>query len=234
MSHVGRSYQLEESEIYDKNQFVNENIYEYCNLNSFYAVKGKRLLDLLLVLLGLPFLLPIILVIAILVKLDGGTIIYKQRRVGFGGEEFWFLKFRTMIPNAEFKLRKHLQENPAAAAEWETMQKLEHDPRVTKIGRLIRKTSLDELPQLWNVLVGDMSLVGPRPFLPEQEKLYQGREYVFMKPGITGLWQVLARNKVGFSRRASFDSIYAQNIGFLYDLKILLKTFGVVCRRTGN
>ncbi len=233
MNQIRGSFQLEESEIYKPNQSSIKVCDEFSNLRSFYAVKGKRLLDILLVLIGLPFVLPVMLVIAVLVKLDGGPAIYRQSRVGIGGREFDFLKFRSMVSDAEFQLQKHLAENPIAASEWETKQKLDNDPRVTKFGRFIRMTSLDELPQLWNVLIGDMSLVGPRPMMPQQQELYPGREYTLMKPGITGLWQVSERNEVEFSHRAIFDSDYARNLGFWYDLKILFRTIGAVCNGTG-
>ncbi len=233
MNHVRSSIRIEDSEICKPNQGSISEVVEFYNLKSFYAVKGKRLLDIFLILVGAPFVLPLILGIAIFVKLDGGPAIYRQRRIGIGGKEFDFLKFRSMVPNADLMLEKHLKECPAAAAEWHKHQKLEHDPRVTKFGRFIRMTSLDELPQLWNVLVGDMSLVGPRPMLPEQQVLYPGREYGLMKPGITGLWQVSDRNNVEFSHRAVFDSDYARKIGFWFDLKILFRTVGAVCNATG-
>ncbi|WP_247744179.1 sugar transferase [Ruegeria sp. R14_0] len=191
-------------------------------------------MDIVLVLIGAPFVLPLMLLIALVIKLDGGPAIYRQKRVGLGGQEFGFLKFRSMVPNADRLLKKHLEENPAAAAEWETKQKLENDPRVTRFGRIIRATSLDELPQLWNVLTGDMSLVGPRPMMPEQQPLYPGLDYNLMRPGITGLWQVSKRNQVEFSHRAIFDSEYARNIGFWVDLKILFRTIGAVCNGTGR
>lgn len=233
MNHIRGSYQLKETKIYEHNQCIEEKAGENPNLRSFYAVTGKRVLDLTIVLIGAPFVLPILLIVASVIKLDGGTVIYRQKRIGIGGREFNFLKFRSMMTDSDLLLQKHFLENPAAAAEWETMQKLDYDPRVTKFGRFIRKTSLDELPQLWNVLIGDMSLVGPRPMLPEQQKLYSGQDYKLMKPGITGVWQVSARNEVSFSRRAVFDSVYAQNIGFWFDLKILFQTIGAIFKSTG-
>lgn len=228
------SFRLEEAEIYSQNQIARVNCDDNLKLGSFYAGKGKRFLDIILVLVGVPFVFPLMLIIAILVRLDGGPAIYRQRRVGIGGQEFDFLKFRSMVTNADEMMQMHLAENAEAAAEWETKQKLDNDPRVTRFGRLIRATSLDELPQLWNVLIGDMSLVGPRPMMPEQQALYPGRDYTLMKPGITGPWQVSERNDVEFSHRAIFDSEYAQNIGLWFDLKILLRTVGVVCNGTGR
>ena len=234
MNQIRGSFELEDTNIYQPSQSSGKNSDEFFNLSSGYAVKGKRFLDVSLVLIGAPFVLPLMLAIAVLIKLDGGSVIFRQPRVGLGGSEFGFLKFRSMIPDADRFLAKHLSENPAAAAEWESKQKLDNDPRVTKLGRFIRATSLDELPQLWNVLVGDMSLVGPRPMMPEQRHLYPGRDYDLMKPGITGLWQVSKRNEVEFSHRAIYDSEYARNIGFWFDLKILYRTIGAVCNGTGR
>ncbi|RBW54934.1 sugar transferase [Ruegeria sp. A3M17] len=234
MNHIPDSFQLEESKIYSQNQTPSIKNDDNLGLKSVYAVKGKRLIDIVLVLIGAPFVLPLMLVIAFFVRLDGGPAIYRQKRVGIGGDEFEFLKFRSMVVHADEMMRRHLAENTSAVAEWETMQKLDNDPRITKFGRLIRATSLDELPQLWNVLIGDMSLVGPRPMLPEQQELYPGQDYILMKPGITGPWQVSERNDVEFAHRAIFDSEYARNIGFWFDLKILFRTIGVVCNRTGR
>ncbi|WP_170411364.1 sugar transferase [Ruegeria atlantica] len=234
MNQIRGSFELEDTNIYQPSQSSTKNKDDYFNLRSFYAIKGKRLLDIVLVLVGAPFVLPLMFAIAVLIKLDGGAVIFRQRRVGLGGREFDFLKFRSMIPDADGFLEKHLSKNPAAAAEWETKQKLDNDPRVTKLGRFIRTTSLDELPQLWNVLVGDMSLVGPRPMMPEQKALYPGHDYNLMKPGITGLWQVSKRNEVEFSHRAVYDSDYARSIGFWVDLKILYRTIGAVCSGTGR
>lgn len=233
MNQIRGSFQLEDAEIYQNNQAQTQLESNENSLKSFYAVKGKRVLDIGLIALGLPFVLPLMILIALMIKLDGGSVIYRQKRIGFGGEEFEFLKFRSMVPNAEKLLRKHLEENPSIASEWETKQKLDDDPRVTRFGRFIRMTSLDELPQLWNVVVGDMSLVGPRPMLPEQQEMYPGNEYNLMKPGITGLWQVSERNGVGFSHRAIFDSDYARKIGFWCDLGILFRTVSAVCKGTG-
>ena len=131
-----------------------------------------------------------------------------------------------------------MREDPGLAREWQENQKLIHDPRVTKLGAVLRKTSLDELPQLWNVLLGEMSLVGPRPFLPEQRALYEAGHhrisYYHMRPGVTGLWQVGRRNRGSFSERALFDEDYSGQIGFLTDLSILCRTVGVVLRATGR
>jgi lipopolysaccharide/colanic/teichoic acid biosynthesis glycosyltransferase len=233
MNQLRGSFQLEDAEIYQNNQASIQLESDKDSLKSFYAVKGKRILDVFLVVVGAPFVLPLMGLIALMIKLEGGSVIYRQKRIGLGGREFDFLKFRSMVPDADQLLQKHLDDNPNFASEWETKQKLDDDPRVTKLGRFIRMTSLDELPQLWNVLIGDMSLVGPRPMLPEQQKMYPGKEYNLMKPGITGLWQVSERNDVGFSHRAIFDSDYSRKISLWFDLKILVRTVGAVCNGTG-
>lgn len=234
MNHNRGSFPIEETEIYNTRQHFIPASKNRVNLQGFYAAKGKRLLDIVLVLIGAPFVLPLMLLIAICVKLDGGPAIYRQRRVGLGGREFDFLKFRSMMIDADQIFLDHLRDCPAAAAEWQARQKLENDPRVTKVGRFIRASSLDELPQLWNVLIGDMSLVGPRPMMPQQQALYPGSDYNLMKPGITGLWQVSERNDVEFSDRAVFDTEYAQKVGLWVDIKILFQTIGAVCNGTGR
>jgi exopolysaccharide production protein ExoY len=200
-----------------------------------YARRWKRSLDVGMVLVAAPFLLPIMLVIAVLLKLRGGPAMYSQPRIGRKGEVFRFWKFRTMVPDADEKLAAYLALNPDAAREWERDQKLSHDPRITPLGKILRKTSLDELPQLWNVLVGDMSLVGPRPFMPEQQQLYPGLDQYFaVRPGLTGLWQVSERNDVSFRQRAEMDRVYAGSISFASDVHIIAQTFAVVVRATGR
>ena len=198
----------------------------------FYGV-GKRLIDIVLVLLGTPIVLPIILVLAVAVRLDGGPAFYLQPRVGKKGRIFKLWKFRSMVPDAEKALETYLASDPAARAEWDANQKLRHDPRLTPIGAFIRRYSLDELPQLWNVLLGDMSLVGPRPMLPSQRSLYPGTAYYDLRPGITGLWQISERNSCTFAERATYDNRYAQSVSALTDLVILIRTVSVVFRGTG-
>ena len=160
-----------------------------------YRSAGKRVLDTLAVLISLPFALPIIGLCALALWIEGGSPIYKQTRIGKNGKRFSILKLRTMVQNADQVLEDYLAKDPAMRAEWDTLQKLKNDPRVTRVGGLLRATSLDELPQLINVLKGDMSLVGPRPMMVEQEEMYGDmRAYEALRPGITGLWQVSARN----------------------------------------
>lgn len=164
-----------------------------------------------------------------------GPVIYKHRRIGRGGRTFECLKFRTMVPNADQALRELLETDPELKLEWVRDHKLRNDPRVTFIGRFLRRTSLDELPQLWNVLRGEMSLVGPRPIVRE-ELLRYGRkvqDYLAIKPGITGLWQVMGRNDTNYRRRVVLDTYYARNQNLLLDIYILVKTTSVVLGRTG-
>ena len=202
-------------------------------LSGLYARRVKRALDVACVLLGAAAALPVILVAALLARLDGGPAFYGQARVGRGGRIFTCWKIRTMAVDADARLEALLAADPAAAAEWRERQKLSNDPRVTRLGRVLRATSLDELPQLWNVLVGDMSLVGPRPMTPAQRELYPGSAYYALRPGITGYWQVSERNGCAFAGRAAHDARYAREIGFLTDLGVLARTVGVVLRPTG-
>jgi len=193
----------------------------------------KRVFDITAIVLALPIILPVIAALALLVARDGGKAFYRQRRIGQHGKIYTIWKLRTMVENADELLDNYLAQNPQAAAEWKLNQKLKNDPRITRSGWLLRKCSLDELPQLWNVLVGDMSLVGPRPMLPDQQKLYFGQAYYGQRPGITGTWQVSKRNEATFAERAQFDSDYVANMSFLNDLRILAATVRVVIRGTG-
>ncbi|WP_323013391.1 sugar transferase [Devosia sp.] len=193
----------------------------------------KRVADVTAVLLGGALLLPLIVILAALVRLDGASAFYLQPRLGRGGRVFRMWKLRTMVPDAEARLASYLDGDPVARAEWDNNQKLRHDPRLTRIGRHLRRYSLDELPQLWNVLIGDMSLVGPRPMLPAQRHLYPGTAYFDLRPGLTGPWQVSARNGCSFAERAGYDNRYAQEISASTDLRILAQTFSVVFRGTG-
>lgn len=198
-----------------------------------YGNFSKRALDLLLVCLVLPFTLPVLFGLALAVKLDGGPAFYSQIRVGMGGRRYRMWKLRSMVVDADRKLAELLTQDPEAQAEWEETQKLKRDPRVTRIGAVIRKTSLDELPQIWNVVIGDMSLVGPRPFLPEQEAFYPGHDYYKLRPGLTGLWQVHDRNGTSFGARAVFDSRYYRELSLKGDIRIIMATVRVVLRGTG-
>ena len=193
----------------------------------------KRMLDVLLVLIGAPFVVPLVLVLAVLIAREGGKPFYFQDRVGKRGRIYRMWKLRSMDVDADEKLASYLAANPTARAEWDHSQKLRSDPRITRLGQFLRRTSLDELPQLWNVFRGDMSLVGPRPMMPCQKALYPGDAYYALRPGITGLWQVSARNELGFAARASYDSEYNRTLSFATDARLLAATIRVVTRGTG-
>ena len=198
-----------------------------------YRDFGKRVLDIVLVLLAAIPVVTVILVMCCMIALDGRSPFYVQQRVGKHGKPFRMWKLRSMVADAELSLAAYLEANPAARIEWNHAQKLRNDPRITLIGRFIRKSSIDELPQLWNVLRGDMSLVGPRPMLPEQQNLYPGTAYYALRPGITGFWQTSVRNKSSFADRADFDVDYMNRISLATDAGVILRTFKVVANCTG-
>lgn len=167
----------------------------------------------------------------------GGPAIYRHGRMGRGGREFKCLKFRSMVTNSEEVLRHLLETDPAARAEWDATFKLKNDPRITRFGRFIRKTSLDELPQFWNVLVGDMSLVGPRPVVRKELEQYYGLYapvYGSVRPGITGPWQVGGRSDLSYSERVALDTQYVHNRSFWGDVGLLLKTVKVFISHKGS
>ncbi|EJS60867.1 exopolysaccharide biosynthesis polyprenyl glycosylphosphotransferase [Bacillus cereus BAG1X1-3] len=184
----------------------------------------KRLMDIVGALCGLILLLPIFFIVALLIKLEDpkGPIFFKQNRVGKNEKEFGMYKFRSMVTGAEEKLKELLQHNEVSGA----MFKMKDDPRVTKIGKFIRKTSIDELPQLLNVLKGEMSLVGPRPPLPREVKEYTSydKQRLLVTPGCTGLWQVTERNSVGFKEMVELDLTYIQHRSLWFDVKLIFKT----------
>lgn len=193
----------------------------------------KRFFDTSLVILSLPFVFPLVLILMAIVALDGSAPLYRQERVGKGGRVFRMWKIRTMVPEAEKQLARYLANNAEARAEWAASQKLKNDPRITKFGKFLRKSSFDELPQLWNVLRGDMSLVGPRPMMVCQTELYPGSAYYKLRPGITGFWQISDRNDSEFKSRAIYDNRYDQTVSFKTDLQVLWQTVGVVFKCTG-
>lgn len=199
----------------------------------FYSQKFKFLLDLTLTLIALPIVMPVLLLLAALVALDGKSPLYSQMRIGQHGRAFRMWKLRTMVHDADGRLESYLEQNAGARREWDETQKLKTDPRITKIGRIMRKTSLDELPQLWNVLNGTMSLVGPRPIMTQQRELYAGCGYFNLKPGITGLWQISDRNECEFAARVYYDDLYEKTVSLKTDASVLLRTIGVVLRGTG-
>lgn len=199
-----------------------------------YRYGGKRLLDVTLVLIVFPILAFTVGLIALaMLIIERHNPFYSQLRVGRGGSAFRIWKLRTMVPNADELLESHLAANPAARAEWDRSQKLTHDPRITAVGRFLRQTSLDELPQLWNVLTGDMSLVGPRPMMLDQQKMYPSNAYYRLRPGVTGPWQVSARHRSAFADRARFDDAYDANLTLRGDIALLMRTVRVVVRGTG-
>jgi exopolysaccharide production protein ExoY len=199
-----------------------------------YRRWGKRLFDLAIVAMAsLPVMLTVAL-LALIVARDGSNPFYVQARVGRNGRTFRMWKMRTMVVRADEALESYLDANPAARTEWDRHQKLVNDPRVTPVGRFLRMTSIDELPQLWNVLKGDMSIVGPRPIMPSQSILYPGTEYYAMRPGVTGFWQVSERNETSFYERADYDRRYHRAMSFMTDLRVILQTVKVVFRATGH
>ncbi|MDO5631460.1 MAG: sugar transferase [Paracoccus sp. (in: a-proteobacteria)] len=202
--------------------------------SNIYRRGIKRALDVFLILLSLPIVLPVVAFMALLVARDGGKPFYSQDRIGRGGKVYRIWKLRTMVHDADARLDAYLRENPILREQWLTKQKLLDDPRITRIGRILRKTSLDELPQLFNVFKGDMSLVGPRPMMVSQKEMYPGSAYYRLRPGITGLWQVSDRNETRFSERAWYDEEYDRNLSFMTDLSILFATVRVVLRGTGH
>ena len=203
---------------------------------SFYTI-SKRLFDIIVSLIGILFLLPIMLVVKIMnvASKDYNPIFYCQDRIGKNGKLFKFYKFRSMIPNADEILFKTLEMDKVAAEEYKINKKLKNDPRITKAGKILRKTSLDELPQLINVLKGDMSLIGNRPYLPREKEDMEGfyEDIIKTKPGITGYWQVNGRSDTTFRKRLELETYYSNNCSLKLDIKIFFKTFEVVLLRKG-
>lgn len=196
----------------------------------------QRALCLTLVVLSLPLWLPILLLLMLAVKLDSpGPIFFSQDQLGQHARRIRPLKFRTMHVGAEARLQALLAAGGALAEEYARHHKLKNDPRVTRVGRLLRRTSLDELPQLWNILAGDMSLVGPRPYLPRELPAMEGHEGTILqvRPGLTGLWQVSGRSQTSFAARVQFDVAYVQQWSLRKDLGILVKTLWVVLAGVG-
>jgi len=196
---------------------------------------SKRAFDITLALLLLAVLSPLLLALAYLIGRDGGDVLFGHSRIGAQGRPFKCWKFRSMVPDAESALRQVLDADPAARAEWERDFKLRNDPRITPIGRFLRSTSLDELPQLINVLTGEMSLVGPRPIVAAEVARYGAafHDYARCRPGITGIWQVSGRNDTGYGQRVRLDQHYARNWSFGADLIVLIRTPVAVLRRSG-
>ncbi|MFP8967014.1 undecaprenyl-phosphate galactose phosphotransferase WbaP [Pokkaliibacter sp. CJK22405] len=205
------------------------------NLNPFLNRVIKRSFDIVVSILLLLLLSPLFAFVSMKIKKSGGTAIFAHSRVGRDGKVFPCLKFRSMVPNAQEVLEKLLEQDPEARAEWNKDFKLKNDPRVTPIGHFLRKTSLDELPQLWNVLRGEMSLVGPRPVIAEEVERYgeQAVYYLQAKPGMTGLWQVSGRSDIDYDSRVYLDAWYVKNWSLWTDIVILISTIKVVLHRDG-
>jgi undecaprenyl-phosphate galactose phosphotransferase len=195
----------------------------------------KRIFDVFLALILLVVLAPVVLALSLLLCIEGGSPIFAHERVGRGHRLFACYKFRTMLPDAERRLADLLANDMEARSEWEREYKLRNDPRVTSLGKFLRKTSLDELPQLWNVLLGDMSLVGPRPVVQDELARYGAAvdDYLSLRPGITGLWQVSGRNHTTYAERVAYDQYYARNWTPWLDVRILFRTVWVVIARDG-
>ncbi len=193
----------------------------------------KRVLDVTAIAMAAPVVLPLVMLLACAVARDGGRPFYTQMRVGRGGRRFKMWKLRSMVCDADARLEDYLESNPQARLEWDSTQKLKVDPRITRFGQILRKSSLDELPQLWNVFVGEMSLVGPRPMMISQQQMYPGTAYYALRPGITGYWQTAGRNRTSFEARAEYDTAYEAKVSLTTDLQLLVQTVGVVVNGTG-
>lgn len=191
----------------------------------------KRLFDIILAFVAITCLLPLFLGCCVLVfSASRGGILFRHRRIGFRGEEFECLKFRTMVADAERALLEHLATNPEARNEWESNHKLRKDPRITPLGDFLRRSSLDELPQLFNVVKGEMSIVGPRPIVSDEIKKYHEHfdQYAIARPGITGLWQISGRSSTSYAERVAYDVDYVRNWSLTRDVRIIMGTFGRV------
>lgn len=203
----------------------------------FLPVEAGRFLDLGIALVGTVALLPMMLLVAVLILIDGrGPVLFRHLRIGQGGRCFLVLKFRTMAVDGDQILRQYLIENAEAAAEWARDHKLRNDPRVTPLGSFLRRSSLDELPQLFNVIAGHMSIVGPRPIVEAEIERYGQffEAYCSVRPGITGIWQVSGRNDISYERRVQMDALYARQKSILLDLRLIFATIPAVLARRGS
>lgn len=205
-------------------------------MSVLYSNYFKRVVDIMFVALTLPLVLPALAVLYFVVRRDGGPFFYRHTRVGKDGVEFGCLKIRSMVVDAERKLRELIDEDAEVREEWEQHFKLADDPRITPIGKLLRKTSLDELPQLFNILTGEMSVVGPRPITQEELAHYGDakKSYVSVRPGLTGPWQISGRREADFESRALLDTEYAKTVSFYQDMYIVLMTVPEVLMARGR
>lgn len=202
----------------------------------FYARFGKRAFDIVLVLMLLPMAIPVLALAVLAMLILGENPFFSQVRIGQNGKTFTIWKLRTMYQDAELVLQDILRRDPVRRMEWQQTQKLKNDPRITPLGSILRKTSIDELPQLLNVLIGDMSMIGPRPMMMDQAKLYGPDLHIYfsLRPGISGQWQVTERNDANFTRRAQIDADYALGLSFARDLSIAFRTMKAVLHSTGH
>ena len=207
-----------------------------CQLINPWHQAVKRIVDLGLILISLPFLVLLFLLLVLAIKLDSpGPAFFTQKRVGHGGREVRIWKFRTMVVNADEVLQSMLEKDPVLRKEWDENFKLKNDPRVTRVGNFLRRTSLDELPQLWNVLKREMSLIGPRPIVTDEIPYYDDNFEIFKQvlPGMTGMWQISGRNDLSYDERIGLDVYYVQNWSIWLDLHILLHTLRIVLQGSG-
>jgi Undecaprenyl-phosphate galactose phosphotransferase WbaP len=204
--------------------------------NSVSKDRLSRVLDITVILFAAPYIILAFLAITILIKMDSpGPVFYRQRRIGRLGRKFYIYKFRTMFQNADQNLQNYLDSFPELKTQWFATHKLKQDPRVTRLGAVLRQLSLDELPQIWNIIIGDMSLIGPRPIVDAEVEKY-GKcfdLYIQVRPGLTGLWQVSGRNDTTYERRVELDEYYIRNRSLKLDLQILWKTVFVVLKKDG-
>ena len=197
----------------------------------------KRFFDITMAVAAILVLSPLLVMLAALVKFsDGGRVFYGHRRIGQNGKSFYCLKFRTMVENGDEVLASHFASNPLSREQWDATRKLQNDPRVTNVGQVLRKLSLDELPQLFNILAGDMSFVGPRPVMEDELERYGSAVDCYLKsrPGLTGLWQISGRNDISYGTRVALDRHYIENWSFVCDLKIIVMTLPVVLSSRGS
>lgn len=224
----------------DVNYFVDDRHHarqiSHIHKSAFYRHYGKRCFDIILALILLPFLTPVIIILWGLTSLDGASGLFGHKRVGKHGRAFRCWKIRSMVANSDARLASYLAANPQAAAQWNATQKLSYDPRITKFGTFLRRSSLDELPQIWNVLKGDMSFVGPRPVTTEELDRY-GRDrgaYLALRPGITGLWQVYGRQDGCYEKRVHLDRTYNISLGWIVDINLIIRTGSCLFKFTGS
>jgi len=215
----------------------NELIEDGTSIKTYIFLSLKRTFDIIVALIGCIALLPLMLIVKICNILSGdfNPIFYRQKRIGKNGKFIYIYKFRSMVPNADEILKELLEKSPERKKEWEENQKFEHDPRITKIGNILRKTSLDEVPQMINVLKGDMSLIGPRPLIEGELDLHNGNHelYESVRPGITGWWACNGRSATTYEERLKLEYYYVQNMSLKLDIKCIIKTVLAVIKKDG-